>query len=541
MAVPKRTATQIKFPSLSLLQWLLIATFLKGIVFMAVTPLWHTPDEQAHFAQVQYIAEFGHNWPNDNRVDNLSQEVLLSERYLGTERDEFGRNRFTHHPEYRLDYTQTLVGQYEEVIKNVPLAARTTMVKKEATRYPVLYYYVAALFYRLGYSLDLFNRVMLARVPSLLMSITMVYLGFCLAKLVFPKEKVAAVTATLLISFQPMFSFLSVGVTSDNLMNLLFTWFLLLGARIIVRKRFTIKDGILLVLALIALKLTKPHYVIAIPIVLTLPLFFPKASWLLFIRRHALKLAGGVVALVFLWRPLGLPIPSPEVVIIPALTKPNFPFSLTEHVLWTLRHTIAEVIPWYWGVFNWLGVTLPRSVNRVINRVLIIAAVGVGLWLFNLLKRRKLEDEEKVTLFLGISSGIFFAVLMLWDWVFRRHYNFSFGMQGRYYFPLLSAQMILMVVGLRTLIPQKLARFKDMWLKIVGLGAIILNSVGLYTIAKAYYDVNSWNIFLTQVSQYKPLYFKNPWIVVWFALYAVALVGWVIHYLTYETHQRSRS
>ena len=43
---------------MKLIHWLLLATPLKQIIFLAVIPPWHGPDEQAHFAQVQYLAEF---------------------------------------------------------------------------------------------------------------------------------------------------------------------------------------------------------------------------------------------------------------------------------------------------------------------------------------------------------------------------------------------------------------------------------------------------------------------------------------------------
>src|SRR5688500_11506628 len=115
--------------SLNFFYLLLIGVFLKQVAFAAVTPIWHTPDEQAHFAQVAFFAETGQMpyYPED-----LNKEILISERLLGTERDERGNNKFTFHPEYRIEYTDSLIGRYEEEIKNLPKKYRTEFVKQEA-------------------------------------------------------------------------------------------------------------------------------------------------------------------------------------------------------------------------------------------------------------------------------------------------------------------------------------------------------------------------------------------------------------------------
>ena len=38
---------------------LLLATLFKEIIWSLFVPLWHTPDEQAHFGHVAYLAEGG--------------------------------------------------------------------------------------------------------------------------------------------------------------------------------------------------------------------------------------------------------------------------------------------------------------------------------------------------------------------------------------------------------------------------------------------------------------------------------------------------
>ncbi|KKR73219.1 MAG: hypothetical protein UU17_C0041G0001, partial [Candidatus Nomurabacteria bacterium GW2011_GWA1_40_8] len=40
-----------------------------------------------------------------------------------------------------------------------------------------------------------------------------------------------------------------------------------------------------------------------------------------------------------------------------------------------LRPLLTEVFPWYWGVFDWLGVVMPIGIIRILNRVMILAGV----------------------------------------------------------------------------------------------------------------------------------------------------------------------
>src|SRR3972149_556362 len=96
--------------------FVLILLFIKQILWTAIVPLWHFPDEQAHFAQAVYLAEKG-TQPPDGEFD-LTEEIRISENLLGTERDKSGNNRFTFHPEYKIPYSNKFVGLYEKEIQS---------------------------------------------------------------------------------------------------------------------------------------------------------------------------------------------------------------------------------------------------------------------------------------------------------------------------------------------------------------------------------------------------------------------------------------
>ncbi len=41
------------------IKYLLVAAFANALVWIILVPIWQYPDEQAHFSQVQNIAEIG--------------------------------------------------------------------------------------------------------------------------------------------------------------------------------------------------------------------------------------------------------------------------------------------------------------------------------------------------------------------------------------------------------------------------------------------------------------------------------------------------
>jgi len=522
---------------MKLIHWLLVVTFLKQIIFMAAIPLWHGPDEQAHFAQVQYLAEFKRLLHPTGQDMTTSQEILFSERILGTERDAFGKNKFTHHPKYRLESTATTIGKYEFALNHLPVDWRTQLVKQEATVYPPLFYVFGAAFYQTGYHLGLIDRVFLVRLASALMLVPLVWLSYKIGQLLFPRRQSLSLTLAMLVSFQPMLSFLNASVNSDNLMNLLFTLWLYLAVKLITSPKLIPAAALALAVTTIAGLFTKPHFVIVFPLLLLLP-FFIKLS------PRQLSLTGISfisIMIIHFWPQIlrlsqGKSIGFSEVGL-PMLTHPSYNIPLTTHFVWTMRHTIAEVTPWYWGVFNWLGVTLPRAVNRVINRLMILSTLGLLIWLTRLFSRRhirRLADRQtKALIFLGLSAVTFFAVLFLWDWLFTRGHSFSFGMQGRYYFPVISAQMTFLLIGLTSLIP------RSWWIKLFGLGIILLNFIGLHTLITAYYRLWPLTVFFNQISQYKPVLLKFPLILIWFILYLASLIVLLIEYLRYADRPRS--
>lgn len=484
----------------------MVALIFQSILWVLLVPLWHTPDEQAHFGHVAFIGE-GNDLSRHGRYPDMNEEIYRSLEILGTKRDEFGNNKFTFHPEFRLPYSQTSAGPEEATITNLPLEARKNLVIQESAYYPHFFYQLSALVYRLVYPADLFVRVFSVRLFWLLAHWLMIYLVYKIAQQVFPKRLLLVLTATVLAAMQPMLSFVGSGVTSDNLHNLLFTAVIYFSLKIIGSSRLSDWLGLALILGLGVIN--KQQFSIAFAVILPALIYSlvrrPKQTlkYLLvlpFSLLVALMLAPDrtkhLLAIFFSGSLPYLSEASGDKLVLPD-------YSLSAHIIWTLKHTVAEVLPWYWGVFNWLGVTLPRWVNRVLMRLLVAAGLGLIIYFI----KRKLADIKII--FIIWSALIYFVLLLVWDWSFTRQNGFPFGFQGRYYFPVIASHMILLTLGIEQLVSLINQRWVRSIMLLLICWFIFLQWQALYLVASSYYDVTGWQSFIIQASQYKPWFAKG--------------------------------
>ena len=482
--------------------WLIFTIIFKILVWSLFVPMWHTPDEQAHFGHVAYLAEGG-QLPMGRQKD-LTEEIAISEQLLGTYRNKYGNNQFTYHPEYRLEYTDNLTGKYEAEITNIPLSARHNFTDAESAYYPHFFYRVSGLIYKLFYSQDIFIRVFALRLFWLFSHVLMVWLAYLIGKLVFPKDKLAAVSVAVLSSFQPMLSFVAAGVSSDNLHNLLFTGVIYFCLKINRKIFWPVLLGLAAVMYLGFIN--KPQFLIALGIVIPV---------LLWRRWKILGLTGLVTAWLYFQGKL------PYFEIADKLVRPEY--SLWQHLNYTANHTFREVLPWYWGVFRWLSLTLPRWINQVMMRILLVAGVGLIIKLF----KRRFEPGFWI---IAWSALIYFLALFFWDWQHIRNAGFPFGIQGRYYFPVIVPHMVLLVMGIKQ-IWSKLLIVLDYWF-------VILNWLAFYAVTASYYDASGFKTFIIQASQYKPFFGKGWWLIIALGLYFIFSVIFSIQLFKLFRHEK---
>lgn len=396
-----------------------LLVLVKMLSWSVIVPIWQTPDEQAHFAQLQWYAE------KKTLVMpeiNLSEEIAKSEEVLGTFRDKFGNNKYTYHPEYKNPIVGSLYDRNRPEF-NLPESLRTNYVRQEAAAYPPLYYLTAVPFYNLVYHSSLIDRVYVSRFVSLIYYLLLIICAYKIGRVVW-EDKFRAWVLTIFVAFHPMLSFVAAGFHPDNLLNLLYSVGILFCLLIL-------KNGV------------KFKYLIALAIVCYLGINTKPLMFLLFPVIAAVIIKKPILKTLILLSPVAVFAFQIKLPFVPYVTpnSPLYSMNLVDYLHFRIPKMFFEVWPWYWGVFKWLSLTLPPLVLKIITRVAAISVVG-------LIFTKKTKFESKALVFFIVSSVSYIVYLLLWDFRLMQSAGFSAGIQGRYFFPNIVAHMVIFIFGL---------------------------------------------------------------------------------------------
>lgn len=483
----------------SLFSLFLLVIFLKQLVWITFIPIWHTPDEQAHFAQVSLVSELNRLLMPDR--NNTSKEIWLSEYHLGTLRDSFGNNKFTYRPNHNLPYGDYLTGPSEELLSSQPPKARKEFIIKEATGYPPVYYVLASGFYNLLYGESLFDRVFVTRIFSAFLLVITGYLTYRIGKLIF-SDNFLALSLSLLVAFHPMVSFVFAGVSSDPMFIALFTATIFLCLRVLVKNDLR-AVWVLLPTVLLSIY-TKPQAAILGAVLMPVALFV-----MIKVIHKRKVLIIPIIALLALgfWgvydrisRGESIFPESEQAVTLKSLAM------LPSFLSFTLGHTYKEVLPWYWGVFRWLSLGLPDILRRLTNLFTFTSLTLALVYIFLNFFRKKFTAQSFAALFLLVTAVIYFASLTLFDFGFYLNHSFSFGIQGRYFFPIIASQMTLSLLGLTFLFSYRKKVIISWGLSLL---FVLFNSYVFLYVTLSYYSPDLTK-FVYEASQYKPLWLKFP-------------------------------
>lgn len=469
------------------------------------TPIFEFPDEQAHVESVEFLRD-NHRKPGLKEFD-MTNEMFETQNYLGTFRDERGNNKVTYHPEYHPLYSNSLTGRYETEIGALNNDIdRTTYVAKEAADYPRLYYdYVGAISSFVQGS-SIFTRVYVMRIASLILAIATAVVVYGIGLTVFSSIPRAR-TLTTLVMLQPMYSFLSAGVNSDNLHNLLFAMIIWLGLQV-VKSGMNQKIFLTSILVIILDMMTKPQGYIAVLILLSAYLIkiLTDKKWkqLFFIL---------ICSIAFISLVFSTYNPYLDWVNKANLHNANF----AEFLRFSISKLVTQNIVWYWGVFKWLGVVLPPMYWQVANRIILISGLGLVVYLWRVIKKKKLVTNPGLVIFLAVATITYISAIYYFDWQYHKAVGYSLGVQARYFFPTISAQMALLMVGILSLGPTK--NIRTLLRKGLIIFIVWIQLGGIWRLLGSYYDLTDINNFIIQISQYKPDFLKGDWWWFWIAIY----------------------
>jgi 4-amino-4-deoxy-L-arabinose transferase-like glycosyltransferase len=183
-----------------------------GFAWSLIVPPFEVPDENAHYAYVQQVAERG-------TLPRLTQhEGLLSPAQDST----LGAVLFYQivgerpNPAPMSELQQRGV----ETVERAHLSSKGSGNALSATNNPPLYYALEAIPYKLASSGGVLDRLAAMRLLSVLMGAITVLLVYLFLAELLPRYPWSWTAGALVVAFQPLFGFMSGGVNNDNLLYL---------------------------------------------------------------------------------------------------------------------------------------------------------------------------------------------------------------------------------------------------------------------------------------------------------------------------------
>jgi hypothetical protein len=414
---------------------LLLLAFFKGLIWAFITPIFQAPDENTHFGLIQFIGETNHH-PGPRNGDITSKELIAVGKIVNF-------NWIESHPVWqglKSNWVQQILS-LESNLKN----QFTHQKNQGGQKLPRLYYWLNYPIYKLFFGQNFLIRFYALRGFSVVLGVFTVYLVYLIAKLFFANGRLA-LAAAFLVGFQPMASLIFSSITYDSLAILVSTLFIYFCIKFFKTKQTKFQVWALLV-ALVALTVKTQ----LIGLVLSWPLLLKKSQ-----RKYLLFFLLGLILLARI-KEYG------DTLKRAYLSLPSLQIfkGLSQYLAIYAKAFLAEIFPWYWGVFGWLEKTMPLWVYRILKIITGFSFIGL------------LRSAKK--LFSVIMAGVIFVN----DFFIFTRTGTQFGVQGRYFLPAIAAHMILLVFGLTQLIPLKW--HKQLAIAII-FGSFGLNLIGLYTL-----------------------------------------------------------
>lgn len=483
---------------LPLILLLVFIMLLKGALWSLAFPLWQGPDEDDHYAVIQFIGEL-------NRLPNEGDEILPDEITLSRTIADVGR--LDYNPEQRQGFSTTAVGLNEPHFDTLDPALRSSFdlgtVGKLMHATP-LYYMGASLLYDWSAEGNLLWRVQMQRFLSVLMGGLLVLVAYFTTKELFPMDSVGhqamRLTVPILVAFHPMVTAITAVVSVDGLLFL--TYALLIYQSILVfKKGLTLPLALAIGLTFVIGNLTKPTLNGYVPLVILLVLYdFLRGTgrrWS--VVRNAVLMNLVIVPPMLWWMQRSLRLNNDIFYFNPVLKghrllqNPFYDYDMWRHAVDFWQSLWGGMFVTWWAQFGWLDTPLPPLVYTVLRLLTFLALLGLLTGFVDQLWASRQRPTDQIAarlskhgrwvngytaaplvvwLFLALALIVPALLLQGYDLVFWQEYGNGRGMQGRYWLGTVIPMLTFFVVGLLQIMPSRWHVATHLTLRV---GMILLN------------------------------------------------------------------
>lgn len=423
---------------------LLVATAIVGGCWALIVPPFQAPDEQSHFGYAQTLAERG-KLPDTEPGRRFSTEQAEAADAAGT--DQLAANLYARPEWSRAEHERWR--RVEARYARDDGGGASPEGANPARSNPPLYYAYEGIPYLAASGGDLFDRLYLMRLWSVLLLLVAVAATWALVGELVGRRRSLQLTGAAIVGMQPMATFVSASVNPDALLIAAFAVALWAGVRVIGHGLTPLSGVALCAVAAVAILTKATGYALLPAVGLALLLGARRAG----VGARSRELAGATPPLLALAVPVGAWLAYARLSDRPAVNQvatggagADTPGLFSYLWQFYLPHVpgqqpLPSAFPplpaidfWLeggWGRFGWLEVTLPGPVYVVAGLVTVAALVGAVVALVRSGVRRHLPTA----VFLGLVSLTLLAGLHATEYRMLGQ-STSFN-QGRYLLPLL--------------------------------------------------------------------------------------------------------
>ncbi len=440
----------------------------KALILVFIFPPFSGHDETAHYTYIRTVVE-------EQRVPVLLQDPSLAAESPGNTYVDLLPDELYQYCRYTLQWLcypnrpqfadeALRVASYGRGADGNPILEAEGV--QYAANHPPLYYLAMAPIYwlseRFGASTE--TQLYLLRLAAIPFGLAVVLLAYLTTRLIFPRDMFLLITVPAFVALQTQVSYEATMVNNDIMAIAAFSWILYLVVRAI-KQGFPLRTSLLIGFALGLGIVTKSTSITAAAIVgiamLTILSFQSRqafrASIPRFLRTGAV-IAGPAVALaapwyVHMYRTYGNFTALPQVLELQRLW--NAPEGTFFGLLFNLdffKRRFSEL----WGEYGWRVLPFDPLLMQIIAIPVIIAAFGFILFAIRSVYRTSHGDPTH-----RLDRWQFWAIaVMLVACIVGYLATVQFGTQfaltqARYFFPVINALAILLMLGLRTAIPPR--------------------------------------------------------------------------------------
>lgn len=437
----------------TILVLLLVIFITLGSWLALLIPSFQGPDEQIHYATLQYWAEPDEKTWTITQSQEYNQSDDIRTYHFSEETRETAHRMQFDEIKWQPTNTQSFVsgvrfGEHEETIVSNSWNRYIDTYPINASGTWSIYYWLGSATESLSSTLPIFDRLFFGRLLSVCIGALTVLVAFLAARKLDWSPTLATLLASL-IAFQPMFLATSSVINIDILLVFAFSLFFYGAILWITTGPVLASIGTTLIATLIGI-FTKGPGIVLVGLLLVLVLFSAYrryGAWCRDFFPYCL-LAGFVIAsLFFIFTPAHILANFLHLGATSVFTSPLE--SLSAYVEKTLS---TGAITWtamtYWGSFGWLDTNIPESVLHIILAIETIAAFGLIWFFFDKTPPRFLPSKQ-VLLFAFISILFLQFAIRFFDWrIFDATGKILSGTPGRYFLPNIIPHILLIVSGL---------------------------------------------------------------------------------------------